>query len=112
MLGKVKRILNNTDVKLYVCRRGSLRTGHLQVRRLQGDPQAQRRTPRKGLSDHRWTDQLKLFHGKVLLRQNGKGGLIMAVDKEEKANTWRALYRYTNWNDERKQTKNWGFKIQ
>ena len=36
----------------------------------------------------------------------------MAVDKEEKANTWRALYRYTNWNDERKQTKKRGFKIQ
>ena len=28
----------------------------------------------------------------------------MAVYKEEKTNTWRAVYRYTDWNGERKQT--------
>ena len=30
----------------------------------------------------------------------------MAVYKEEKTNTWRVLYRYTDWNGERKQTQN------
>ncbi len=39
-----------------------------------------------------------------------KGGLIMAVYKEEKTNTWRAVYRYTDWNGERKQTQKRGFK--
>ena len=29
----------------------------------------------------------------------------MAVYKEEKTNTWRAVYRYTDWNGERKQTQ-------
>ncbi|WP_341273106.1 Arm DNA-binding domain-containing protein [Intestinimonas timonensis] len=34
----------------------------------------------------------------------------MAVYKEEKTNTWRAVYRYTDWNSERKQTQKRGFK--
>ena len=34
----------------------------------------------------------------------------MAVYKEEKTNTWRAVYRYTDWNCERKQTQKRGFK--
>lgn len=34
----------------------------------------------------------------------------MAVYKEEKTNTWRAVYRYTDWNGERKQTQKRGFK--
>lgn len=34
----------------------------------------------------------------------------MAVYKEEKTNTWRAVYRYTDWNGERKQTQERGFK--
>ena len=34
----------------------------------------------------------------------------MAVYKEEKTNTWRAVYRYTAWNGERKQTQKRGFK--
>ena len=34
----------------------------------------------------------------------------MAVYKEEKTNTWRVLYRYTDWNGERKQTQKRGFK--
>ena len=34
----------------------------------------------------------------------------MAVYKEEKANTWRVLYRYTDWNGERKQSQKRGFK--
>ena len=29
----------------------------------------------------------------------------MAVYKEEKTNTWRAVYRYTDWNGKRKQTQ-------
>ena len=29
----------------------------------------------------------------------------MAVYKEEKTGTWRAVYRYTDWNGERKQTQ-------
>ena len=29
----------------------------------------------------------------------------MAVYKEEKTNTWRVIYRYTDWNGERKQTQ-------
>ena len=35
---------------------------------------------------------------------------LMAVYKEEKTNTWRAVYRYTDWNGERKQTQKRGFK--
>jgi integrase len=34
----------------------------------------------------------------------------MAVYKEEKNNTWRVIYRYTDWNGERKQTQKRGFK--
>lgn len=34
----------------------------------------------------------------------------MAVYKEEKTNTWRVVYRYTDWNGERKQTQKRGFK--
>lgn len=34
----------------------------------------------------------------------------MEVYKEEKTNTWRAVDRYTDWNGERKQTQNRGFK--
>ena len=45
-----------------------------------------------------------------MLQQDGKGGLIRAVYKEEKTNTWRAVYRYTDWNGERKQTQKRGFK--
>ena len=29
----------------------------------------------------------------------------MAVYKEEKTNTWRVIYRYTDWNGERKQSQ-------
>lgn len=34
----------------------------------------------------------------------------MAVYKEEKTNTWRVIYRYTDWTGERKQTQKRGFK--
>ena len=34
----------------------------------------------------------------------------MAVYKDEQTNTWRAVYRYTGWNGERKQTQKRGFK--
>ena len=34
----------------------------------------------------------------------------MAVYKEEKTNTWRAVYRYTDWMGEKKQTQKRGFK--
>lgn len=34
----------------------------------------------------------------------------MAVYKEEKNGTWRAVYRYTDWNGERKQTQKRGFQ--
>ena len=34
----------------------------------------------------------------------------MAVYKEEKTGTWRVVYRYTDWNGERKQTQKRGFK--
>ena len=34
----------------------------------------------------------------------------MAVYKEEKTNTWRAVYRYTDWAGEKKQTQKRGFK--
>ena len=30
--------------------------------------------------------------------------------KRRKTSTWRAVYRYTDWNGERKQTQKWGFK--
>ncbi len=34
----------------------------------------------------------------------------MAVYKEEKTNTWRVIYRYTDWNGERKQSQKRGFQ--
>ncbi len=34
----------------------------------------------------------------------------MAVYKDEKANTWRAIYRYVDWTGEKKQTQKRGFK--
>ena len=34
----------------------------------------------------------------------------MAVYKEDKTNTWRVIYRYTDWNGQRKQTQKRGFK--
>ena len=33
----------------------------------------------------------------------------VAVYKEEKTNTWRVIYRYTNWKGERKQSQKRGF---
>ena len=33
----------------------------------------------------------------------------MAVYKEPKTNTWRVIYRYTDWNGERKQSQKRGF---
>ncbi len=33
----------------------------------------------------------------------------MAVYKEDRTNTWRVIYRYTDWNGERKQTQKRGF---
>ena len=33
----------------------------------------------------------------------------MPVYKEEKTNTWRVIYRYTDWKGERKQTSKRGF---
>lgn len=34
----------------------------------------------------------------------------MAVYKEDKTNTWRVIYRYTDWTGEKKQTQKRGFK--
>ena len=34
----------------------------------------------------------------------------MAIYKEESSNTWRVLYRYTDWTGARKQTQKRGFK--
>ena len=34
----------------------------------------------------------------------------MPVYKEEKTNTWRAVYRYTDWTGDRKQSQKRGFK--
>ena len=34
----------------------------------------------------------------------------MAIYKDEKTNTWRAIYRYTDWTGERKQSQKRGFK--
>ena len=33
----------------------------------------------------------------------------MAVYKDEKTNTWRVIYRYTDWTGEQKQTSKRGF---
>ena len=33
----------------------------------------------------------------------------MAVYKEEKTNTWRVIYRYTDWKGERRQSQKRGF---
>ena len=69
--------------KLYTCGESGPGSGHFQVPRLRGAPQAQRRTPGQGLFDHLWAGQPKLFHGKVLLCQDEKGVLIMTVYKEK-----------------------------
>lgn len=34
----------------------------------------------------------------------------MAIYKEDKTNTWRVIYRYTDWTGERKQSQKRGFK--
>ncbi len=34
----------------------------------------------------------------------------MAVYKEEKTNTWRVIYRYTDWTGEKKKTQKRGFQ--
>ena len=34
----------------------------------------------------------------------------MAIYKEEKTNTWRVIYRHTDWTGERKQSQKRGFK--
>ena len=34
----------------------------------------------------------------------------MSIYKEAKTNTWRVIYRYTDWMGERKQTQKRGFK--
>ena len=34
----------------------------------------------------------------------------MSVYKEEKTNTWRVIYRYTDWTGQRKQSQKRGFK--
>ncbi|MEG0836072.1 MAG: Arm DNA-binding domain-containing protein [Christensenellaceae bacterium] len=34
----------------------------------------------------------------------------MAAYKDEKTNTWRAIYRYVDWTGEKKQTQKRGFK--
>ena len=34
----------------------------------------------------------------------------MSVYKDEKSNTWRVIYRYTDWTGKRKQTQKRGFK--
>lgn len=34
----------------------------------------------------------------------------MAVSKDTQTNTWRSVYRYTDWTGERKQTSKRGFK--
>jgi len=38
-----------------------------------------------------------------------KGNDLMAIYKESTTNTWRAVYRYTDWKGERKQTQKRGF---
>ena len=39
-----------------------------------------------------------------------KGVITLAVYKEPKTNTWRVIYRYTDWNGERKQSQKRGFQ--
>ena len=34
----------------------------------------------------------------------------MSIYKEPKTNTWRVIYRFTDWTGERKQTQKRGFK--
>jgi hypothetical protein len=42
-------------------------------------------------------------------RKEGKEGIGMAVYKESCTNTWRVIYRYTDWQGERKQSSKRGF---
>lgn len=41
-----------------------------------------------------------------MVQPKRKDVISMAVYKEEKTNTWRVIYRYTDWNGERKQSQN------
>ena len=52
-----------------------------------------------------------IFYGTHLLRcrQEREVNLWQYI-KKKKTNTWRVLYRYTDWNGERKQTQKRGFK--
>lgn len=65
---------------------------------------------KKGIPDHFRAGKPQVFSGKSLLQRAGKEGFIMAVYKEEKTNTWRVIYRYTDWTGERKQSQRRGFK--
>ena len=72
--------------------------------------EAQSGVKRKGIPDHFRAGKPQVFSGKSLLWRAGKEGFVMAVYKEEKTNTWRVIYRYTDWTGERKQSQKRGFK--
>ena len=52
--------------------------------------------------DHLRASEQKVFYGAHLLRCRKKGVIALAVYKEPKTNTWRVIYRYTDWNGELK----------
>ena len=64
----------------------------------------------KGLSDHLRAGQSELFHGEVLLRQDGKVRANHGSLQGRKNQHLAGSLRYTDWNGERKQTQKRGFK--
>ena len=83
---------------------------HFQILRLQNRPEVKCRTERKRHFDHLRASEQKVFYGAHLLRCRKKGVIALAVYKEPKTNTWRVIYRYTDWNGERKQSQKRGFQ--
>lgn len=60
--------------------------------------------------DNLRTGEQKVFYGAYLLWYRTKGVIQLAVYKESKNNTWRVIYRYTDWTGERKQSQKRGFQ--
>ena len=52
----------------------------------------------------------RVFYGAYLLWYRTKGVIQLVVYKESKNNTWRVIYRYTDWTGERKQSQKRGFQ--
>lgn len=94
----------------YESRGSSQGVGRFQILCLQNRTAAQCRIEKPWVSDHIRQSKPEILSGKTLLRRKRKEGRLMSVYKEEKTNTWRVIYRYTDWTGQRKQSQKRGFK--